>query len=54
MDSMMEIEALFLEARRRGITYGKLVAALTPKEREDAVRRYRAERNAEKRKKKGN
>jgi len=42
-----ELTALAIEARRRGITYGKLVAETTPLEREKIIEKYREEAEKE-------
>lgn len=41
--------ALSVEARRRGMSYGKLVPTLTPDEQEEIVQRYRDEKAAQSR-----
>lgn len=51
MDGMKEIEALNAEARRRGTSYGKLVAALSWEERREIVRRYQRAREAREKRK---
>lgn len=43
------IAALGREARRRGTTYGKLCARLTPAEQDEIVRRYAEEQRSKKR-----
>ena len=43
------LTALTLEARRRGTTYGKLVAALSEKEIDRIVRVYRTKKEARRR-----
>ena len=43
------LTALTLEARRRGTTYGKLVAALSEKEIDRIVRVYRTKQEARRR-----
>ncbi len=39
-----ELTALAAEARRRGITYGQLVASTTEHQRQEIIERYREKR----------
>ena len=36
----MALTALAMEAKRRGVSYGRLVKSITPGEREEIVRKY--------------
>ena len=47
-----ELSALALEARRRGISYGRLVANTTPYEQQEIIRDY-CEEKARNRRRKG-
>lgn len=40
-----ELTALAAEARRRGITYGQLVASTTEHQRQEIIGRYREKRS---------
>lgn len=46
-----ELSALALEARRRGISYGHLVANTTPYERQEIIRDYCEEKARNRRRK---
>ena len=46
-----ELSALALEARRRGISYGRLVANTTPYEQQESIRDYCEEKARNRRRK---
>lgn len=46
MEKVKEIVAISMEAKRKGTTYGKLVAGLTETEKEQIIKRYQAKREA--------
>lgn len=52
-NGMDELAAMTQEARRRGISYGRLAATVSPVEKEAIYRRFREAREAEKRAKPG-